>query len=113
MPERKATALVLVELPRKLNYFVGAKTLDLSGGTVCVVYDNGTFEQMPMRPEMETEFDSSHEGATVAKLRYLGQEVLFQIHLRAPKVRKLIVKKPPTKTQYLSGPGWVGSVRRI
>ena len=103
MPERKATALVLVELPRKLNYFVGAKTLDLSGGTVCVVYDNGTFEQMPMRPEMETEFDSSHEGATVAKLRYLGQEALFQIHLRAPKVRKLIVKKPPTKTQYLSG----------
>ena len=27
MPEKKATALVLVELPRKLNYFVGAKTL--------------------------------------------------------------------------------------
>lgn len=67
--DKNATALILVELPRKLNYFVGAKALDLSGGTVCVVYDDGTFEQMPMKPEMETEFDSSQEGATVAKLR--------------------------------------------
>ena len=101
--DKKATALILVELPRKLNYFVGAKALDLSGGTVCVVYDDGTFEQMPMKPEMETEFDSSQEGATVAKLRHMGQETLFQIHLRTPQVRRLIVKKPPAKTQYLSG----------
>lgn len=101
--DKNATALILVELPRKLNYFVGAKALDLSGGTVCVVYDDGTFEQMSMKPEMETEFDSSQEGATVAKLRYMGQETLFQIHLRTPQVRRLIVKKPPVKTQYLSG----------
>lgn len=103
MPEKKATALILVELPRKLNYFVGAKSLDLSGGTICVVYDDGSFEQMPMKAEMEAEFDSSREGATVAKLRYLGQEALFQIHLRVPQVRRFIVKKPPAKTQYLSG----------
>lgn len=101
--DKKATALILVELPRKLNYFVGAKALDLSGGTICVVYDDGTFEQMSMKTEMETEFDSSQEGATVAKLRYMGQETLFQIHLRRPQVRRLIVKKPPAKTQYLSG----------
>lgn len=101
--DKNATALILVELPRKLNYFVGAKSLDLSGGTVCVVYDDGTFEQMPMKPEMKTEFDSSQEGATVAKLQYMGRETLFQIHLRTPQVRRLIVKKPPAKTQYLSG----------
>lgn len=101
--DKKATALVLVELPRKLNYFVGEKNLDLSGGTVCVVYDDGTFEQIPMGSEMETEFDSSHEGATVAKLRYMGQEALFQIHLRVPQVRRFVVKKPPTKVQYLDG----------
>lgn len=103
MSDKKVTALVLVELPRKLNYFVGAKELDLSGGAVCVVYEDGTFGQKPMSPEMETKFDSSREGVTVAKLKYMGQEVLFQIHLRTPQVRRFIVEKPPEKTQYLAG----------
>ncbi len=101
--EKVAINLVLVELPRKTTYYVGAKRLNLEGGSICVVYDDGSYEQLPMTDKMETEFDSSREGPALVRLKYKKQQTLFQIQIQKPQVRRFIVKKPPEKTTYLSG----------
>ena len=101
--EKMAINLVLVELPRKTTYYIGTKSLNLEGGTVCVVYDDGSYEQIPMSADMETKFDSNHEGPALVRLKYKKQEAMFQIQIQKPQIRRFIVKKPPQKTTYLSG----------
>ena len=103
MEDKRVANLVLVEFPRKTSYFVGAKTLDLSGGSICIVYDDGSYEQKPMDNGMDTEFSFGQEGPTLVKLKYGGQETLFQVQVQQPQVRRFVVKKPPAKTRYLAG----------
>ena len=103
MENKRVANLVLVELPRKTSYFVGAKNLDRSGGTVCIVYDDGSYEQRPMDNGMDAEFDFGQEGPALVKLKYGGQETLFQVQVQQPQVRRFVVKKPPAKTRYLAG----------
>lgn len=98
------STIVLVQLPKKLNYFVGEKKLDLSGGQICAIYEDGSFETLPMDgPEMEFAFDSGQEGPAIVTLSYQEKTLLFQIHIRAPVVRKFIVISPPDKKDYLAG----------
>jgi len=44
VPEKKVTSIVLVQLPKKLSYFVGSKTIDPGGGQICAIYDDGSFD---------------------------------------------------------------------
>lgn len=62
-------SLVLVRLPDKLDYFTGEKDLNLAGGEVCAIQEDGTFKVLPMDAEtMSVQFDSlEEEGLHIGK----------------------------------------------
>lgn len=108
MSSENATAvinnLVLVQLPNKLDYLVGAKQLDLSGGQICVIFEDGSYETINMEDMgLTMAFDSNKEGPSIVKLGYMGKELLMQVHIRQPVIRKFIVVNPPQKREYLAG----------
>lgn len=97
-------SLVLVRLPDKLDYFTGEKDLNLAGGEVCAIQEDGTFKVLPMDAEtMPVQFDSSAEGPALVTLKYEDQELIFQIYIREPVIKKFFVKTPPAKREYLEG----------
>ena len=104
MPEKKVTSIVLVQLPKKLSYFVGSKTIDPGGGQICAIYDDGSFDTISMsKPEIEFSFDSSKEGPALVTVSFGGQSQMFQAYIRTPVIRKFQIMTPPAKREYLVG----------
>ena len=104
MPEKKVTSIVLVQLPKKLSYFVGSKTIDPAGGQICAIYDDGSFDTISMsKPEIEFSFDSSKEGPTLVTVSFGGQSQMFQAYIRTPVIRRFQILTPPVKREYLVG----------
>lgn len=104
MPEKKVTSIVLVQLPKKLSYFVGSKTIDPGGGQICAIYDDGSFDTISMsKPEIEFSFDSSKEGPALVAVSFGGQSQMFQAYIRTPVIRKFQIMTPPAKREYLVG----------
>ena len=98
------TSLVIVNLPKNLNCFVGSNTLDLSGGQLCALFDDGTFKTFSMtQSDVSLSLDTSKEGPTLATVTYGGQSQMFQAYVRTPVIRKFMVDSPPDKTHYLAG----------
>lgn len=98
------TSIVIVNLPKTLTCFVGSNTLDLSGGQLCALYDDGTFKTFSMtQPGVSVSLDTSKEGPTLATVTYEGQSQMFQAYVRIPVIRKFLVDSPPEKTHYLAG----------
>lgn len=104
MPEKKVASIVLVQLPKKLSYFCGAKEIDPAGGQLCAIYDDGSFDTVQMwSPGVEFKFDSSKEGPTLVTVTYSGQSQMFQIYIRDPVIRRFQIMKAPEKREYLAG----------
>lgn len=108
MSDEKTTAaisnLVLVQLPNKLDYLVGAENLDLSGGQICVIFEDGSYQTLSMdNMDLSVSFDSEKEGPSIVKLGYMDKELLMQVHIRQPVIRKFVVSQPPKKREYLAG----------
>ena len=100
MPEKKVTSIVLVQLPKKLSYFVGSKTIDPAGGQICAIYDDGSFDTISMsKPEIEFSFDSSKEGPTLVTVSFGGQSQMFQAYIRTPVIRRFQILTPPVKRE--------------
>lgn len=98
------TSIVIVNLPKTLTCFVGSNTLDLSGGQLCALYDDGTFKTFSMTQSgVSVSLDTSKEGPTLATVTYEGQSQMFQAYVRIPVIRKFLVDSPPEKTRYLAG----------
>lgn len=98
------TSIVIVNLPKTLTCFVGSNTLDLSGGQLCALYDDGTFKTFSMTQlGVSVSLDTSKEGPTLATVTYEGQSQMFQAYVRIPVIRKFLVDSPPEKTHYLAG----------
>lgn len=87
-------SIILVQLPKTLTYFVGAKTIDPEDGEICAIYSDGSHENIQMNdPDIHITFDSASEGQKIATLTYMGQELLFRIFIRKPVVRKFIIQR--------------------
>lgn len=96
--------LVLVQLPNNLDYLVGTEKLDLSGGQICVIFEDGSYKTLSMNNmNLSVVFDSEKEGPSIVKLGYMDKELLMQVHIRRPVIRKFVVAKPPRKREYLAG----------
>lgn len=104
MPEKKVTSIVLIQLPKKLSYFTGAKEIDPIGGQLCAIYDDGSYDTVQMKdPGVGFSFDSDKEGPTLVTVTYGGQSQMFQAYVREPVIRRYQIVKSPDKREYLAG----------
>lgn len=69
--KKKAASIILVQLPKKLTYFVGAKTIDPKEGQICAIYQDGSHDMVQMDdPDVHIKFDSASEGQKIATLSH-------------------------------------------
>jgi len=104
MSEKTVVSIVIVHLPKNLTYFLGGKGIDPSGGQICAIYDDGSFETIRMDQDgVELSYNSDIEGPALATVSYKGQSQMFQVYVRKPVIRRFIMSEPPLKKNYLAG----------
>lgn len=96
-------AAALNSLPDKTEYIVGVKTLDVSGGTLALIYSDGTASQIEMTPEMVQGFDPEKPGRQIVYIHYEGFEIPMQVSIKPRALIQLQVKQQPTKRDYIDG----------
>ena len=71
MSEKTVVSIVIVHLPKNLTYFLGGKGIDPSGGQICAIYDDGSFETIRMDQDgVELSYNSDIEGPALATVSY-------------------------------------------
>lgn len=103
MANKQITAIMMATPPAKTEYVVGFEGLDLTGGLLNLVYSDGSFEQIPLGPNMEYFVDNGKVGFTNVTVRYSGLQTGFRIRVREPKLSKVTIISPPDKTSYTEG----------
>lgn len=103
MPEKKIATIMMAVRPTKQEYVVGFSSLDLDGGLLNVVYEDSSFDQIPLSEKMEYAVDNSKVGTAVVAVKYCGFTTTFPIVIRTPKLERVTIITPPQKTAYLEG----------
>lgn len=103
MAEKPIAAIMMAALPTKTEYVVGFSGLDLTGGLLNLVYEDGSFEQVPLSEKMSYYVDNSKVGPANVTVQYAGLQAGFRIQVREPKLQKATIISPPAKTAYMEG----------
>lgn len=96
-------AAALNSMPNKTEYIAGVKELDVSGGTLALVYSDGTTKQIEMTPNMVRGFDPNKSGRQIIYICYEGFEIPMQISIKPRTPTQVQVKQQPTKRDYIDG----------
>ncbi len=78
----KAKSLSYISItanPTKTSYLEGKDALDLSGGKLTLVYDNGTTEEIDLSEATVTGFDNAKIGKQTLTVKYQGETATFTI----------------------------------
>lgn len=103
MANKKITAIMMAAVPTKTEYVVGFDGLDLAGGLLNLVYEDGSFEQVPLNADMEYYVENNRVGQATVSVRYAGCQAGFPITIRDPKLSRVTIISPPNKTTYTEG----------
>lgn len=99
-------SIAINKLPTKITYIVGDK-LDLTGGSISVVYDNGDIENVSLDKTEVTGFKSETTGTQKLTVSYLGKATSFEVtvsdNVTSKTVVSISVSVLPTKTEYVKG----------
>lgn len=98
---KTATSVKIETLPAKLTYREAKDTLNVSGGSIRVNYNNGKHDIVPMTAEMVTGFDNTKIGKQTLTVAYSGFTVEFEIEIIAKRVASISVDTLPEKTEYV------------
>lgn len=96
-------AIIMATPPTHTDYTVGFDKLDLAGGLINLVYDDGTFSQVPLDESMGYFVDNSKVGKTSVTVKYQGLETSFAIEIHKPRLVRVSIISPPNKTSYIDG----------
>ena len=92
---------ISVKEPKKLVYYVGDE-LDITGGKVVVTYQSDDYysEDIDMKSDMISDFDSTDSGIKIVKVTYGGFESSFSVNIKALVLNEIKVTKLPDKIEY-------------
>lgn len=96
-------SIKLTTLPNKLEYLEGKDKLDVTGGKLTLIYNNGTTEVIDLMPDMVTGFDNTRVGPQVLTVTYKGKTATFEVTVAAKSLMEIKVTKKPDKLTYLEG----------
>ncbi|MBQ3920531.1 MAG: bacterial Ig-like domain-containing protein, partial [Oscillospiraceae bacterium] len=85
----------------KTDYVTG-NTLDVTGGTIKVDYENGTSKTIAMTTAMVSGFNSATAGNKTLTVTYNGKQTSYVITVREPDVASITILSKP-KTAYFVG----------
>lgn len=77
--QKLVDSISILSYPSKLTYICRADEIDVTGGMLYVVYNNGTSDQIPITNSMVADFDNSNLGPQTITLSYGGKTTAFNI----------------------------------
>lgn len=81
--------------------YVQGQELDLSGGIINVIYDNGFTAITDILPSMVSGYDAQVIGKQMLRIRYKGASVSLEITVVPPDVISVELADMPAKTEYV------------
>ncbi len=89
--------------PIKNSYIKNSETLDVSGGSILVTYnDNSTDEVSLTNSEIQLSgFDNTSVGTNTVTVTYKGKTTTFSVQIIDKEVTSISVKTNPTKMEYI------------
>lgn len=99
--ERSLSNIKINTLPEKLTYLEGLEELDLKGGTISLLYDNGETEQTSMDNTVIDGFDNNHSGKQKITVTYADKSCDFDIIVTPKELISIQIFEKPDKLTYL------------
>lgn len=100
---KSMSGINVAELPAKTQYIEGLETLDLTGGSLLLNYDNGTTETIALSNATVTGFDNTVVGEQTLTATYAGFSTTFKIQIVPKSMAAIEMHTLPTKLNYLEG----------
>lgn len=100
--QEKQLQEIVLTVPDKTVYTEG-ETLDLTGGGLSLVYNNGTKEDILLTTDMVSGYDSSAVGEQILTVSYGGFTETFSVTVEARKATGIEWVSLPDKTMYIEG----------
>lgn len=96
------TSIAVQSMPTKTEYVQnGKETLDLTGGTLLVTYNDGTTAEIPMTGDMVASFDNTQLGTTKVGLKYEDCTTEFDVQIVESVLQSVSMQTLPAKVAYL------------
>ncbi|MBR5872518.1 MAG: bacterial Ig-like domain-containing protein, partial [Oscillospiraceae bacterium] len=97
---KSIAGIEISKLPEKTNYIRGEE-LDVFGGKILVIYNNGTEEEIDITAEMISGFDNTVIGESVLTVTYGGFTDEYSISIKEEQLVKVEMTAEPDKKEYL------------
>jgi len=79
--EKALVSIELIQLPKKLKFLIAKGVLDVTGGKLALVYDNGTRNTIDLTTDMVTGFDNSELGTITLTVSYGGFTTTYDVQI--------------------------------
>ena len=100
--QKNVTGIALKAAPKKTSYVVG-QSLDLTGGTITVSYDNNTKAELAIESGMVSGYNPQKTGSQKITVAYQGFTTSFTVTVSAKKATGIEMKSYPNTTDYYVG----------
>ena len=98
---KKATNVVLKNVPQKQEYIQNYEKLDTIGGSIEIEYNDKSKEIRPITPEMVSGFDNSKIGKQILTVTCEEMKVKYEINIVQKQVETIKINKMPEKVKYI------------
>lgn len=104
MTQKSLTGIAMEKNPAQVEYTLGEqKTLDVTGGKVKLIYDNGRSETIDLTDAMCSAVDLETVGAKTVTVTYEGKTTTFDLRVIKKALTDIKIKTKPAKVIYVVG----------
>ncbi|MEG0508727.1 MAG: bacterial Ig-like domain-containing protein [Eubacterium sp.] len=104
MTQKSLTGIAMEKNPAQVEYTLGEqKTLDVTGGKVKLIYDNGRSETIDLTDAMCSAVDLETVGAKTVTVTYEGKTTTFDLKVIKKALTDIKIKTKPAKVIYVVG----------
>ena len=100
--EKAVESIAIKTVPTKLTYLEGSN-LDVSGGRITLLYDNGTEDTINISSDMISGYDPDISGVQIVAVTHAGKTTMFEVTVIAKKATSISIIQEPRKTEYIEG----------
>lgn len=99
----KKSAIVVEEKPLKQTYSVNSEKLDLTGGFLTIIKEDGTKENISLdNKEVKVSgFDNKTVGITYVTIEYKNAKAEFPVEIIDKEIESIKIEELPIKTNYI------------
>ena len=98
---KSLSGISVAELPAKTDYLEGYDSLDLAGGKLDLIYDNGDVEQTDLSNAQVTGFDNTAVGTQTLTAEFHGFTAQFDVNIVPKTAVSIEMATLPSKLDYV------------